>query len=1556
MNTFKLANLVEERYRRYLKTTFYFKDPDLRESFESALDSGPLSNGPFLEATPIFLRGVNPKILFPNLLNIEIDKSFLECVNKDRALYLHQETAITKSVKGSNIVVATGTGSGKTEAFLYPILLHLYNEFKNNQLGNGIRALILYPMNALANDQRERLGDICQKLKNANSSFKPTFGQYIGETPEDENDSSRNAKEHNVNRLTGELIFRSEMRKTPPHILLTNFSMLEYLLIRPDDSPLFDNGRAKWWTFLVLDEAHQYHGVHGMEMSMLLRRLKRRLREGGCVNKFRCIATSATLLGGEGDKTAVAQFASNLFDEPFSDEDIILGQYEPVNASPQKSLDSKDYEILCQITAQNDGTAFQLDDIARKINVKLEDEYSITNKIAKILSNDKRTSLLCEKLTKHPYTIKEIAKEIFPELPETNRCDTLSKLVDLLINSYLPDSQNPLLSIRYHLFLKSLEGAFISYLPKKEIFLNRHSIRDDYAAFEVALCRECGQYYLVGQIIKDQFVEANRDTSHPDFGVTFLRPYEYEISDINNDEEDENTNQQGNIVLKLCIQCGKIGSGILACNHNKTINVIKEMNPKNDDRRDQIARCSVCGYNASGRDPVQEIIYGAHGPHSVIATSLFQNLPEDRRKILAFTDGRQEAAFFAWYLEESYKDILNRNLINEVAKSFHSQGISNLSLRDLAHALENALKDKKVVPDSISQLELRQEAWERVYREFLTEEQRLSLEGVGLAYWSIQWPELFQPPVSLASSPWFLSDKEAKSLIYLLLNTMRSQKAIETKAENGISVNWNRLNLQGRQIGIRIGQNRGQTGFRSWDNKNGQRFKILAKILRHINPNLDKCDIEQYVLAALSDIWGEIIKTDAVASEENKILLFYNDSRRLNPNWWRLVYLGSNDIIFHCNTCGRLQPVSVKDICPKPQCPGKLTNISIIDLNSNHYRQLYNDRLPSTLRVEEHTAQLDSEKAREFQRDFRNGRIHVLSCSTTFELGVDLGTLDSIFLRNVPPEPFNYTQRVGRAGRRSGFPGLAITYCNRGPHDLYYFSEAEKMIRGNVKVPVLTLDNERIINRHITAVVLSKFFRQYPARFENVQNLFENLQDCSGTQSLFDFIKIHKADIEASLEAIVPIKMRVKLGLANGQWIENVVGVNSRFTIASLELSSDYCIVKELEKLSSTKRDYDKARWAQKRAETIEKEKVLNFLSREAIIPKYGFPVDVVELDTQRTIQGAEAYQVSLQRDLSIAIAEFAPTSKLIANKKVWTSYGIKAVTGKEWDRWWYKRCNIHNIFERCIYQKESDNPFINRCCNKMVITQYVDPKFGFMTNLDPVKSPTRRPDRVFTTRPYFGGFKDNEGEKINFKTIILTKVSPGYMVVLCEGKRGEGFYICQKCGAGFRELKHEHETAQGQKCNGKLDSAISLGHEFITDILKIEFTNPLPREIENIWFGYSLAYALVQGATMTLEIPPNEINATIANCSLNNEVPPPIILYDNVPGGAGLVSMLENTAVFKNFLKASQKCVSGICGCEDNTSCYGCLRNYQNQFAHRYLQRGPVKNYLETIINLNFG
>jgi ATP-dependent helicase YprA (DUF1998 family) len=362
MNFVELAAEIEERYRRYLKTTFYLRDPELRASFDHALQEGRLSKGPYLEVTPAYRRGREPRTLFSEVIGEPIDARLLAAIDGDRPLYAHQEEAIKRVAAGRNIVIATGTGSGKTECFLYPILLHLYREHLRGMLTarSGIRALVLYPMNALAYDQRDRLGRLHKRLEEADADFRFSFGQYTGATPDDKNDRYRHAADVIAHRFSGELVLRDEMRAMPPHILLTNFSMLEYQLLRPSDSPLFDDAHGRTWTFLVLDEAHQYRGIRGAEMSLLLRRLKQRLRKSGNDNSFRCIATSASLAGGDDDRTEVAKFAESLFDEPFKAEDVILARAEDIPQASAQDLPIDAYPTLSNAIDKDDASLLRV--------------------------------------------------------------------------------------------------------------------------------------------------------------------------------------------------------------------------------------------------------------------------------------------------------------------------------------------------------------------------------------------------------------------------------------------------------------------------------------------------------------------------------------------------------------------------------------------------------------------------------------------------------------------------------------------------------------------------------------------------------------------------------------------------------------------------------------------------------------------------------------------------------------------------------------------------------------------------------------------------------------------------------------------------------------------------------------------------------------------------------------------------------------------------------------------------------------------------------------------
>ena len=347
-----------------------------------------------------------------------------------------------------------------------------------------------------------------------------------------------------------------------------------------------------------------------------------------------------------------------------------------------------------------------------------------------------------------------------------------------------------------------------------------------------------------------------------------------------------------------------------------------------------------------------------------------------------------------------------------------------------------------------------------------------------------------------------------------------------------------------------------------------------------------------------------------------------------------------------------------------------------------------------------------------------------------------------------------------------------------------------------------------------------------------------------------------------------------------------------------------------------------------KRMKTIAEERTLNFLSRKAVIPKYGFPVDVVELDTRP--RDGNPTGVALQRDLSQAIAEYAPGGKVVANKLEWESCGVKAVTGKAWPVRHYQYGGA-----RDFKQWNEGDPSV-----PIGGPKYLIPEFGFVTPLfkQPAE-PHGRARRLYTTRPFFRGF--GQGAQPETKVILgvqVTKALSGTLVILCEGRNKRGFYICRSCGAHMAEPKGEHKSPSDSECRGTLER-FSLGHELVTDVVRLQFP-----QLRGEWDAYSVAYAVVLGAAETLDVPDTDLNVTITGG--DNPGESAIVLYDNVPGGAGLVAQLEQERVFGEALCNARVRVQGYCGCD--SSCYGCLRSYRNQFAHPHLDRYRVLEILD--------
>lgn len=1602
----KLTQNIEKSYVRYLTSAFRLRDANLRRLFHQEVKKFRFTNGPILEATPPFKKGcylrdlIDERLLLtrvlglthPNYVKGKQKNSFF--ILRDNLLYLHQEKALRNILTGRNIVIASGTSSGKTECFLIPIYNYLLKEYEEGKLTPGVRALLLYPMNALANDQLRRLREIARIMEKKIPNVQITFGRYVGDTPETKKEGEEKFRLANpgIEPVKSELLSREEMRGSkdgkippkPPHILITNYAMLEYLLLRPKDSPFFDGKHAKYWKFLILDEAHIYSGATGIEMAMLVRRLKDRV----CKNMegdLQCIATSATLVKEKEDFAKVAEFATNLFGEQFEwnpqgndQQDVIKGekiktQIESFTFNCSTQL----YSILDKIIREKpeDSLLEQCYKICKKFgipeNILNEAKGPCDDNVKRFLyetfSKDEKVAMLKTLLEEGAKNFADCVKQLIgtDNPSDENRRDAIS-LVNIAVWAR-PDAESlPLLPARYHLFVRAPEGIFVSLYPELRIFLERREQTEDcYPVFELASCRRCGQEYLVGEVkegkLRHSFAEIDTRRKNRYFLLwrEDIRLEEDEDQEVAVPEE---IAEKGK-TWKLCIKCGAIWDDkpTCPCSHDSNaIRTLIEITPK-----DSILNiCYLCGLRSI--NIVREFIFQQDAPAAVLVTALYQNLEKKsvkEKKILTFSDSRQDAAFFAPYLGFTYKRILFRRLIVEALQR------NNLSqdyrLRSLSEDVLQIAEERGVFDPGMDRKERKKEIWRWILQDFCgVWDRRNSLEGVGLVSFVPTIPEDWNPIKGLQEPPWDLTEKEAMAVYRTLLNTLRFNIAIGFP-EDGPDPRDEFFAPRNREYKFRGAGSDIRKGIYSFIPAPGRlnaRLEYLKKLYERITGADDE---NNECKKSLGKIWEDLRNNWA----DRGIHQFSNPKQgvlyQLDYKYWQIVQESNNSPWFICDRCGVIVPISVQGVCPTFNCSGKLKPIDSLrreDIKRNHYRHLYTDLSLTKMTSHEHTAQLTTDYASNIQQRFIRGDINVLSCSTTFELGVDLGELEAIFLRNVPPEPSNYIQRAGRAGRRLDTVGFTLTFAQLRSHDLTYFKEPEKMVEGRIKPPAVELHNRKIVCRHLQSVVLADFFKQFPDYFGRAESFFKlGGSGISGTEKMKEYLQTKPESISKSLRRVIPPSMYGIFDIENWGWTDYLIGNDGALTIADEKIRDEFTCLKEYysfkeEEWKSTKDQRKRNKlntdmnWASRRIEAIKKTQLIDFLATHTVIPKYGFPVDVVELATLYHIPASK--NIQLERDLRIAISEFAPGSQVVANGYIWESAGLRVVRNRTWPVYWYAVCPECRRFYIQRGTIEGVPPSISCKTHGSVprreIHRFITPIFGFVTDreCEPRKPGESRPKREFTTRPYFFDYKQPE-EKIfciNTLKIKCKYSSHGELAVVCKGRKGVGFWVCFTCGAAFSERpKGKHKMPYGIECLSTLRGPLHFGHTFKTDVLCISFDEPKIDAL-NGSFWFSLLYAILEGASQALGIRRRDLDG----CLYPSEEGIMLILFDNVPGGAGHVKRIKDGQNLRDVLKSTLDRVRN-CTCGLETSCYGCLRNYQNQFCHEKLKRGIVLEFLES-------
>jgi len=1446
---------IQSTYKKYLKTLFYSRDEYINKKLDKLIEETDFTKGPFLELSKKFEDGKSiQEYIDSNILHKDI-KKILKHKELNNLRY-HQQEVIEKSIiKNKNIIISTGTGSGKTLSFLIPVI----NYILNNK-SPGVKALFLYPMNALANDQ---LKDLRIRLKNLPEI---SFGRYTGETLEKEEYAIDRYKKQEIEILKNERKSREEILKNPPDILITNYSMLEFLLLRPKDSTLFENGN---WKYIVLDEIHTYNGAKGSEIGYLIRKLKNRAFKN---NKPICIGASATL-GDKNNNAKVAKFAQDIFGENFDEDSIIRAKYKKIEIieenvwkftfSPNELLNIFNNTLNYKEFIKN--LQYYIPQFTTNSSKKEEILYQF-------LKNNLEINLIKKYLSKEPLTIQELSKIL--KLSE----EEVANLIELSFRAKKDDEE--LIFAKYHFFVRAADGLYAILNDNgkiEEIFFDKKIKYKDRQVFELSSCKNCGEIFLTGMLNTKKHILEIDSGDETDILRLKNRQKRVYLSNIDNVEYDEDENcSSNNKPIYLNPKTGETS--------NKPKNsFLKFLNLETSKDIDSIKCCPKCGKHHSRKNlpPINyRFVTGEEFPQSVLLLSLYSSLPQNKKKILVFSDSRKDAAFFAPFFERIYNDAIDRIKIMYILKKEKRKIEYSEMVEDYLFSLfedKNKIKYKKLL-----------------INEFSLKDNK-SLENIGLIKFTLN-NEVEKDILNRLKFlyKYELNTDEIKALLYTLLLTMREKFAIDDEINIGDALN---LNFK-KPPAFKKKTDKNYIGWVG----NNKRKNFLLKILQISSKEAE--DI-------LGKIWNSLTSTEIFSSDEG--------AKRLKIANWSI---GLNDKIYRCNKCNKIHIWNVKNQCRVFNCNGTLYEIDKNDIGeAKYYIDLYesykednNKKLKklAKMQIEEHSAQISKDKAQEIQKKFEDGKINILSCSTTFELGVDIGELDSVFLHNVPPRPDNYIQRAGRAGRRSNSIAFILTFANRRSHDIKYFANPLPLIQGKIQTPVVSIENLKIIRRHLNSLALAYFLRKNFYRYSKIT--LKDFLEQNGFKKFKDYILQEPKELKDSIKNILPEYIYNQLNIKNWQWIkdtnnEKYEGCLDLWEKIETEIINDIEEYKNLEQKYNQNRDYKNADKIKKILDYYDDLDIISLFSQKIFIPKYGFPVDTISLDTTKI--GLK--DVSLDRDMKIAIREYAPDEEVIAYKKLIQSGNMKIIKNKMPQIIKFYFC------DKCGYFKQGINLDFSKICpncgekiRQSNFLEYITPIFGFEAKKYDNKIPTRKPIPKSKLRSFYTGDEQIIKEK-SFSKLTLSLAKRGKITVINMNKSIDTL-------------------------NGKINKASKtrLGYYFYTDVLMINNTNCGKDIIKN----YSLLYALLEGASKALDIKREDIDATLSPDKNSYK----IILYDNVPGGAGFMQEIYNS--FDEVINAAIDIVKN-CKCDEKSCCPVCLEHISNQYLIKFIKRGVALKLL---------
>lgn len=1124
------AEEIKHSVVEYLKATFNFEDKELDQAFEDFLmhRRNGMFKGPYMQMRLPFEK-VEENSLEEKELNeaLYVKPSFLP--------YIHQyESFLRLSTRNGHepepVILTTGTGSGKTESFLYPLLDYCYQ----NHDTPGIKAIILYPMNALATDQARRIAEAINEFEDEDGNpvlkGKIRAGLFIGEGKDKKGTrATRMGEDHIIED-------RDTLLKSPPDILLTNFKMLDFALLQGRFNGLwkYNFTNTELLKFIALDELHTYDGAKGSDVANLIRRLK--LKLGLEKNQIVPVGTSATMAGGEQGKEELVEFFSQVFGVKVNKDAVI----EENRVSPEEYFD--DDRIIPNVDLNKiENCSFVETDTYQSYVTRQLDYWGYASVIdtdlpAELLKNEWLYQLL--RLTNGEVVERERTLNRWREIighEDLSIQDTVKLLESLLsLVTYAKNKSGshkfPFLYVQITYWMRSLNRLVRKLQPTIEFAWESDlNPNDETKVLPPYFCRDCGgsgwigikkehannfeddlaktrskffgnsqnkNVFLVSSLHEKAPTEVFADdfftNSDPING--YVHPHSFYIHDDPPTDEYFKIrgvrNLNGDQIEKICPHC----------NSRNTL--------------------ALMGTGV----PTLESIAAAQ----VLATST--DPTEDRyRKLLAFTNGVQDAAHQAGFIENRNYRFGMRHAIQTLVK----EADEAISLKDLYGKFETRWKDessqdlmdeyfyKFLPPDCSARLDI-----EDYRNKDGSIHQNFHKEYTNRMAWEVWAEYTYRAGIgrtlekSGASATSFNVD--AFEDVYDQMKHWLSQNTLENRVEKQAFLKFlngflHRLRIKGGVDHLYLKKYRTErTNYWLITQNTNKRFFLMQNFGRNTRlpkfitlksgPNTGAFDIvqtnqkqnwfSQFFLKSfplvgnaeldlINDFYEQLLEyLDANNILDKKVAAGITNFGIREDQ----IFIEKEVVQYECTSCQHQVNSGTQGAhllnemsCLQYRCDGHYKPIS--DPVMDYYRMVYNRGRALRIFAADHTGLIDRDKREQIEYDFKKQptykSINVLVATSTLEMGIDIGDLNITFNSSLPPETANYLQRVGRAGRSSG-TSLILNLAGKDEHDLYYYQDPMDMMAGDIKTPACYLEAKDILRRHFTAFCFDSWATEDP--------------------------------------------------------------------------------------------------------------------------------------------------------------------------------------------------------------------------------------------------------------------------------------------------------------------------------------------------------------------------------------------------------------------------------------------------------------------------------------------